>query len=39
MVPGADLDRTGLAGWQAAVTFYPATGKGLSFGGRPRKEA
>ena len=27
--PGPDLDRTGLAGWQASLTFYPATGEGF----------
>jgi hypothetical protein len=26
LVPGTDLDRTGLAGWQAALTMYPFKG-------------
>jgi hypothetical protein len=30
MEPGADLDRTGLAGWQASVTFFPAMGDGFA---------
>jgi len=29
MKPGPDLARTGLAGWQAAVTLFPVAGDGL----------